>query len=531
LYNNRNKLLHLLYIYQGGIGMLKKLGLFAIVLLCVFSLSIWAQEIDLIAKAPQAKWGTTSGDTLAFGADGRERGTARYEHDGVLEDGKRYKRVLYTHPQWRRNGNIRGVFSNISIPKRGGKLLIAGGLLQGARSSDGARFSVHFNPTTEETQSPQKVRVKRRVPIDRRVGTASGRVLATLDVKYDGKIDQIEADLKDVAGLKGDIILAVQALNTSDADWAVWTMAKLVFGEAKIPIKATLHKTLRGHNNRIYMARFSRDGRLMVTAGGDGLVKLWDVNSGNMVRSFKGHSSHVFSARFSPNNRRVVTAGGKAAKIWDVSTGTQIDMLIGHSEIVHSAEYSPDGGVIVTASEDGTVKLWNAQNGKEIRSIEITKKGWAYDAAFHPNGRSVAIGARGGLAGIWDVSNGRRIRTFSGHRRAISSVAFSPNGKYIATSSIDNTARIWEVSDGRLLQTLHGENVREINFSPDGIYAVTAHGGGVAKIWNVQDGKELLSINHSSPAFRVMSATFSPDGKYIVTAGDDQTAKIWKVIL
>jgi WD40 repeat protein len=47
-------------------------------------------------------------------------------------------------------------------------------------------------------------------------------------------------------------------------------------------------------------------------------------------------------------------------------------------------------------------------------------------------------------------------------------------------------------------------------------------------VWNIQDGKELMTIEHSSPAQRVFSATFSPDGKYIVTAGDDQTAKIWK---
>jgi uncharacterized protein with WD repeat len=510
--------------------MLKKSSLFSLILLCVFSLSVFAQEIDLIDKAPQAKWGTTAGDTLVFGTDGRERGTARYQHDGILEDGKGRKRVLYTHPQWKKYGNILGTFSNITIPKEGGKLIIAGGFLQGAQASDGVKFSVHFNPTAESTDSPQKVRVKRRVPMDQRMGIAPGRVLGTFDAKYDGKIDRVEADLKDVAGLTGDIILAVQAMNTSDFDWAVWTMAKLVFGDAQKPGQTVLHKTLRGHNNRIYRASFSPDSRYVVTASGDSLAKIWDVNSGNMIMALEGHSSHVFSARFSPDSRYVVTAGGKAAKIWEVSTGTPIKMLIGHSKIVHSAAFSRDGEVIVTTCEDGTAKIWNAQTGKEIRTIEASKN-WLYDAAFSPDGRMVAIGGQNGLVELWNVINGQKTRSFDGHKRAISSVCFSPDGKFLATSSIDNTARIWEVSDGRLLQTFHGEDVRQINFSPDGIYAVTAHGGGVAKVWNVQDGKELLTINHSSPALRVMSATFSPDGKYIVTAGDDMTTKIWKVIL
>ena len=507
--------------------MLKKSCLFITILLCVFSLSVFAQEIDLIDKAPQAKWGSTAGDTLAFGTDGRDRGTVRYEHNGVLEDGKQRKRVLYTHPQWKKYGNILGTYSNISIPKEGGKLIIAGGFLQGAQASDGVKFSVHFSPTAEKTGSPQKVRVKKRVPMDQRMGISSGRVLATFDAKYDGRIDRVEADLKDVAGLTGDIILAIQALDTSDSDWAVWTMATLVFGDVQKPGQISLHKTLRGHNNRIYRASFSPNSRYVVTASGDSLAKVWDANSGNMVKTLKGHSSHVFSARFSPNNGRVVTAGGETAKIWEVSTGTQIKMLTGHSKRVSSAAYSPDGGVIVTTSEDGTAKLWNAQTGKEIRSIDV-KQGWVYDAAFHPNGRSVVIGAQGGLVGLWDVSNGRQVRTFSGHRRAITSVAFSPNGRYIATSSIDNTAKIWESGNGRLVQTLQGDTIGQVSFSPDNKYVVTANVGGVAKVWNIQDGKELMAIEHSSPAQRVFSATFSPDGKYIVTAGDDQTAKIWK---
>ena len=506
--------------------MLKKLTLFSIIFFCFFPLFVIAQEIDLIDIAPQARWETTAGDTLTFGADGREKGTARYDKDQVLEDGKRYKRVLYTHPQWKSYGNILGTFSNITIPEGGGKILIAGGFLQGAQATDGVKFSVHFNPAPESAEEPQRIRIKRRVPMDQRMGIASGRVLATFDARYDGKIDQVEADLKDVAGLTGDIILAVQALENIDADRAVWTMARLVFGAVEESAEPVLHKTLRGHNNRIYKASFSPDSRYVVTAGGDSLAKIWEVNSGNLVKTLKGHSSHVFSARFSPNNRRVVTAGGETAKIWEVSTGTQIKMLIGHTMRVSSAAYSPDGGVIVTTSEDGTAKLWNAQTGKEIRSIDVNK-GWVYDAAFHPSGKSVVTGAQGGSVVLWNVANGRQIRAFPGHTRAITSVAFSPNGRYVAASSIDNTAKIWEFGSARLVQTIQGDTVGQVSFSPDNKYVVTAHADGVAKVWRVRDGKELMTLKHSSPAQRVFSATFSPDGKYIVTAGEDQTAKIW----
>ncbi len=500
------------------------------ILFFAFLVAGMAQEVDLIEKAPQAKWGTTDGQVLTFGVDGGEKGIAKYNENVTLEDGKTYKKVLFTHPQGKRYGNILGTFSNISIPSKGGKVLIAGGFLQGAEGSDGVIFSLHFKETGEEKEAAPQVQA-RKIPMEQRMGIASGIVLCTFNAKYDGKIDRVEGDLSQVAGQTGDIVLAIQAGLTPNFDWAVWSEAKLFFGDVAVSEqkpKATLVHTLSGHNNRIYRASFSPNSQYVVTAGGDNQAKIWEAESGRLDKTLGGHKGHVFSARFSPNNRRVVTAGGDEGKIWEVSSGAQIMSLSGHTQRLHSAAFSPDGTLIITTSEDGTAKLWDVQNGKEIRTIEVARD-WIYDAVFNPDGRLVAIGGQNGLLGLWNVSTGRQIRTFDGHTRAITSVCFSPNGKLLASASIDNTARIWEVSSGRLLRTLQGNEVGEASFSPDGLYVITANAGGEAKVFRVEDGKEMITIEHSSPATRVFAATFSPNGKYIVTAGDDQTAKIWSV--
>jgi WD40 repeat protein len=495
-------------LHYGGIGTMKKIVVLAGVFLFVLSMLGAAQEIDLIEKAPQAQWRNSAGQEVRFGLRQETIGIAKYEQDVILEDGKQRKRVLLTHPQGKDFGMIMGVFPNISIPEKGGRLIIAGGFIQGAQRSDGVKFVIQFKQEGEQV--------------------TSGDVLSSFDARYNGKIDRIEYDLSQNAGQTGDIILIVQAGQSSAYDWAVWTEAKLVFSER---IGADLHKTLSGHNSRIYSADFSPNGKYVVTASGDNSAKVWETATGKQVTTLRGHPSHVFSARFSPDSRHVVTAGGEIAKLWDASTGTEIRAFKGHANIVHSAEFSPDGAVVATGGEDGTVKLWNAQTGKEIRTIEVIKKGWVYDAAFSPNSHTLAIGAANGLVGLWNVSNGQNIRNFDGHNRAISSVSFSPNGRFLATSSIDNTTRIWEVSNGRLMQTFRGEDFREVNFSPDGKYVVTASAGGVSQVWRVQDGKQMLTLEHSSAAMRVLSATFSRDGKYIVTAGDDQTAKIWRINL
>jgi len=506
--------------------MMKKIGLLSAILLFLFPAFMVAQEIDLIEQASQVKWRNSDGQTITFGLRQEVVGIAKYEQDVILEDGKQYKRVLLTHPQGKGFGTIIGVFSGISIPQEGGKLIIAGGFIQGAQRTDGAKFFINFMRAGEQEEADRKIRVRRR-PGDESRPIGFGEALCAFDAKYDSKIDRVECDLSQIAGQTGDIIFIVQAGASPDYDWAVWTEAKLVFDEKP---KADLHQTLSGHNNRIYRASFSPNGKYVVTASGDNSAKIWDVSTGKIVRTLSGHSSHVFHARFSPDNKFVVTAGGDIAILWEVSTGTEIRRLRGHSELVLSSNFSPDGAVIVTTSEDGTAKLWNARTGNEIRTFEVTEHR-AHNSAFHPNGRSVAIGAQLGLLGLWNVSNGQKIRSFEGHRRVITSVSFSPNGSFLVSSSIDNTTRIWEVSSGKPRQTFRGDSFEEANLSPDGNYVIAATDAGVAKVWRIQDGEEILTIEHSSPAFRVLSATFSPDGKYIVTAGDDQTAKIWRVTL
>ncbi len=502
--------------------MAKKLCILTFLILFAFSLNAYSEEINLIDRAANAKWHNTDNKILAFGVDGRANGTAKYEYDVTLENSKTQKKVLFTHPQWKGFGNVVGVFQNISIPQKGGKIIIAGGFLQGAQGTDGVKFSANF------ISAPQVITRKvRRVGQPQSLGVS----LCSFNAKYDGKIDRVECDLSGIAGQKGSIVLVVGAGNSPDNDWAVWTAAKLVFGPA-VPKekKVRMFKTLSGHTGRIYRASFSPNSRYLVTASGDNTAKIWEVSSGRMIKTLRGHSSHVFSASFSPNNRRVVTAGGNTAKIWEVSSGIQIKMLIGHTKVVHSAEFSPDGNYVVTTSEDGAAKIWDARSGKEMRTIAVTSGGWVYSASFSPNGRIIAIGAHGGLAGTWRVSDGKRAQTFRGHNRAVNSVSFSRNGRYLATASVGNTAKIWEVSSGRLIQTLSGNYFGSASFSPNGKYVVTGNDGGIARIWEVTSGKQILRIEHAAMG-KVISATFSPNGKYVATAGEDQTAKIWQVTL
>ena len=144
---------------------------------------------------------------------------------------------------------------------------------------------------------------------------------------------------------------------------------------------------------------YSPDGRHMATCGAQ-RASLWDVESGNCIRTFKGHTKHVMSVTFSPDGTRVLTGSfDNTAKLWDAATGTCIQTFTGHSDWIWSVAFSPDGKRVLTGSKDKTAKLW-------------------------------------------DAVTGNCIRTFKGHAYIVTSVAFSPDGTRVLTGSADKTAKL-----------------------------------------------------------------------------------------
>lgn len=495
----------------------KKLVSFFLILF-IAGICGYAEEIDLIAKASSAIWSNTALAPIPFGSDRQNEGTVKYMNNVKMEDGKTYERVLFTHPQWIKQGTLAGVFNNIIIPEEGGKIVIAGGLLQGTSSTDGVTFSAYFSP----------LGVKPRI-ISRKVTARTlGNHVCSFTAIKNQRVNRVEGDLSRYAGQTGILILMVDAGESSNGDSAAWTEAKLILGKAKEskPEDQILFlKTLAGHQNRIYGVNFSPNNKYLVSAGGDNQAKVWEVETGNLILDLGRHAAHVFQANFSPDSRYVATAGANYAKIWEVPSGAELRSVGNHSERVNAVNFNPGGDRLLTASADGTVKVWDWRNRNEILSIDITDEEVFY-ACFSPNGRFIAAGGNNGLVGLWDANSGQQIRRFSGHSRAIPFLSFSKDGSRLITSSVDNSARIWDVGNGNNILTLTGHTFKAAVFSPDRKFIISGNEDGKVIVWNAADGKEITTLYHTGG--QVISVAFSTDGKHFASGGENREAKIWK---
>ncbi len=496
--------------------------------LLLLTTAVWAQEIDLLDKAPEARWTNLARQSLNFGQDYGEQGSVKYEMGMALEDGQSYERVLFIHPPWKKDGAMYGAFDTITIPEKDPKLVFTMGFNQGAQGTDGVSIGVRFLHA-----GPRAGAEDRRAQATTQLGSAS-QTIHSLEARYNRLLKKGEVNLSQYAGQTGTFVLIVNAGNSADKDWVAFTEIKVVSGDAG-GAKASedsakqVVKNLKGHSGRLYGVCFSPDGKFVATASADQTARIWDVPSGQLKATLRGHTAHVFGVDFSPNSQRVVTASGDGtAKVWQVGNGSMLRELRGHTKGVLAAVFSPDGNRIATASDDGTVKIWGAGGGNELTTLTIGTGG-VYALAFHPNGRLLAVGSTNGGLAIWNTENGNQVRSFTGHNRAVSSVDFTQGGNRLISASVDNSARIWNANSGNQIHSLGGQAYYSVAASPNNRYLVAGN-DGQATIWSIEDGKRIMMVRHVS-ATPVRGVDFHPNGRYIVLAGEDGDARIWEITL
>jgi predicted NACHT family NTPase len=190
--------------------------------------------------------------------------------------------------------------------------------------------------------------------------------------------------------------------------------------------------------------------------------------------------------------------------------------LAGHSSTVAGVAFSPNGQTIATASQDGTVKLWRAADGKVLRTLSGADG--MTSVAFAPDGQTLAAGSKDNTVRVWRVSDGQPVRTLAGHSYMVQSVVYSRDGQTLASGSLDGTVKLWRAADGALLRTLDGggSSVNEVAFAPDGAILAAALGNKTVRLWRVADGQALRTLAGHTDI--VHSVAFAPDGQTLASA-------------
>ena len=305
--------------------------------------------------------------------------------------------------------------------------------------------------------------------------------------------------------------------------------------------------SLQGHTGKVHSVAVapakmqSSKGFLDVIASGssDKTIKLWDLATGKLVRSFgrwfSGHSGLVHQVLFNYNSQILASASwDETIKLWQTSSGRKIRTLGGHKNGVNSITFSPNGKLLASGSADFTIKLWEISSGREIRTFvghseSVWSVAWSPFPVNFPNGFGLLVASASAdfTIKLWEINAGREISTLEGHDLFVNTVAFSTSGKLLASGSSDNSIKIWEISTGREIRTLEGhlDSVWSVAWSPDGQLLASGSWDNTIKIWEISTGREIAHLfGHNN---YIRSVAWGRDGRTIVAGSDDGTIKIW----
>ena len=290
--------------------------------------------------------------------------------------------------------------------------------------------------------------------------------------------------------------------------------------------------TLEGHTDSVETVSYSPDGRTLASASWDGTVKLWNVESGDIIFNLDGHSGGADALSFSPDGRTIASGSWDGAvKLWDFESGENIFTLEEHTGGVDAVSYSPDGRTLASASWDSTVKLWAIEPGKIIATLEGVSSA-ATSVSFSPDGHTLAVGTMDGAVQLWDVESREMTAALEemdpwNLPPAVSAVSFSPGGNTLASGAYDGTAKIWDVEAESVLRTFrHSSEVSSVSFSSDGRFLASGAWGGTVTLWDVLYGEKVDAFGHSSG---VNSVAFSPNGDALVSGTNAGTIEMWNL--
>lgn len=257
-----------------------------------------------------------------------------------------------------------------------------------------------------------------------------------------------------------------------------------------------------------------------------------------------GHKKAINMLAFSPNSRVLATASDdQTVKLWDAANGELITTLTGAEGHIYDLRFSPDGQTLATVSDDKKPRLWNVSAG-QLQATLLGHKGKVRNLEFSPDGRTIVTGSDDGTAKLWDTATGKlkatlTVTKYDGlFKRALSGDAydlfafprgyFSPDGQTVLTVSGDRTPKLWDAATGTLKARLeHDQGSWGAVFSPNSKWVATESYDGNVRIWETATGQlRQLLVGHRNTIYDL---SFSPDGRMLVTASRDRTAILWDV--
>jgi WD40 repeat protein len=300
-----------------------------------------------------------------------------------------------------------------------------------------------------------------------------------------------------------------------------------------------------GHMARITGLAFTPDGKHLVSASEDKVMRVWDWQAGKTIRTIRGqigpgNEGKIYALALSPDRRWLAAGGwlrapeeqGYVVRLYDFASGKLAALLTGHNNVVHGLAFSTDGKHLISGSSDRSAIIWDVESRTLVHRL-LGHTAAIYGVAFMQDGQRAVTASEDTTLRLWRVGDGGLIANLTGHAGYIRhGLAVRSSDSMIASGDATGEIRLWDGNTGQYLRSFakQGEPVGALRFSLDGTRLLSTVGRctfckRIQHVWEVATGKELVAYTRQKRT--VTAATISPDGKLISAGSFDGVIHIW----
>jgi len=284
---------------------------------------------------------------------------------------------------------------------------------------------------------------------------------------------------------------------------------------------------LLGHKNGfpVFDVDWCRDGRCLISGGGDGTVRLWDTAAvgpiGERLNAKNGSSDKSNGLEAV---QQLEVPGARPEKA-ESSVGAALAVYHGHvpGSPVWSVAFSPSGYYFASAGADATARLWVTDRPSPVRLFVGHTAANVNAVCWHPNCNYILTGSDDRTCRLWDIQTGRSVRLLTGCGAGVNQVKISPGGRYAVGADYSGTVYRWDLGNGKLVNKFcqppnenalpsRNPHIHSLSFSACGNALATGGDDCVVRLWDVQRG----SVEKGSVDVKAPVASFSTDTNLIM---------------
>ncbi|XP_014367563.2 U3 small nucleolar RNA-associated protein 15 homolog [Papilio machaon] len=224
------------------------------------------------------------------------------------------------------------------------------------------------------------------------------------------------------------------------------------------PITKTVSKNISKFLEAAYGGSFRNDGRLLIAGSEEAAVKLFDIQSKNVLRVFTGHTGPVHRTFFTKDQTKVISfSDDKSVCLWDIATEEKIKSFSEHADYIRAGAPSPvSPDLILSGGYDHMVKLYDCRTNEA--TLTVNHGSPVESTIFLPSG-GLFVSAGGTEVKVWDIFNGGKLlANISQHHKTVTTLRLSSNASRLMSASLDRHVKIYDISTFKVVHNIDFPN-------------------------------------------------------------------------